>query len=198
VLGLAGALPAPIPDRVGLLLSQIAIFDPRGVVPTPENYALVERMVHWQVAGNMFLFSPWVGVGIGNFNVLFNKFGVQGWPYSAGHAHNYYLHSLAETGLVGTTFYLLMLITAITLGVRALRRARRAGDGYGEAVVIGALGVLVTFMTHNLFEDLHVLNMGIHWGAAIALFTLVGVGGRRSEVRGFAMPRIRPPVPVSR
>src|SRR5207244_2883846 len=116
-LGLAGAFPAPITDRVGLLLSQLSIFDPRGVVPTPENYALVERMVHWQVAGNMFLFSPWVGIGIGNFNVLFTKFGVQGWPYSAGHAHNYYLHSLAETGLIRTTYYLLMHITAITVAI---------------------------------------------------------------------------------
>ncbi|MFL5735323.1 MAG: O-antigen ligase family protein [Chloroflexia bacterium] len=173
ILGLAGALPAPITDRVGLLLSQIVIFDPRGVVPNPDNYALVERMVHWQVAGNMFLYSPLVGIGIGNYNVLFSKFGVQGWPTSAGHAHNYYLHSLAETGLVGTTFYLVMLITAVTAGIVALRRAREARDAYGEAVVIGAIGVLVTFMAHNFFEDLHVLNMGIQWGAALALFSVV-------------------------
>ena len=34
------------------------------------------------------------------------------------------------------------------------------------------MGILVTFMVHNFFEDLHVLNMGIHWGAALSLFTL--------------------------
>lgn len=172
-LALVGALPSVISDRFGLLISQLSIFDPRGVVPTPDNYAVVERMVHWMVAGNMFLSDPWLGVGIGNFNVLFAKFGVQGWPYSAGHAHNFYLHMLAETGLVGTTFYLIVLISAVTVGIRALRRVRAAGDTYGEAVVIGALGILVTFMAHNFFEDLHVLNMGIHWGAALALFTLV-------------------------
>jgi len=198
VLGLAGALPSPITDRVGQLLTQIAIFDPRGVVPTPDNYALVERMVHWQVAGNMFLYSPWVGIGIGNFNVLFNKFGVQGWPYSAGHAHNYYLHALAETGLIGTTFYLLMLITAVAVGVHALRRVRRADDAYGEAIVIGALGVLVTFMTHNLFEDLHVLNMGIQWGAALALFTLVGIRNQGSGIGDAKFPNPRPPTPDPR
>jgi O-antigen ligase len=81
---------------------------------------------------------------------------------------------LAETGLVGTTFYIIMLITAVVAGIKALKRVRAAGDTYAEAVVIGALGILVTFMTHNFFEDLHVLNMGIHWGAALALFTLVG------------------------
>lgn len=181
-LGLIGALPAPVTERVGLLLSQLSIFDPRGVSPNPENFAVVERMVHWYAAGNMFLSSPWLGVGVGNFNVLFVQFGVQGWNYSAGHAHNYYLHALAETGIVGLSFYVVMLLTALTVGIRALRRARRAGDTYGEAVVIGALGILVTFMAHNFFENLHVLNMGIHWGAAIALFTLSWL---RKDVKEF-------------
>jgi O-antigen ligase len=169
----AGALPSVISDRVTQLTSQLAIFDPRGLVPTPENYALVERMVHWQVAGNMFLDQPWTGVGIGNFNELFNEYGVQGWPYSRGHAHNYYLHMLGETGVIGFTFYLMMLITALVVGFRSLRRARARSDTYGEAVVIGALGILVTLMVHNIFENLHALNMGIHWVAALALFTLV-------------------------
>ncbi|MGA7732347.1 MAG: O-antigen ligase family protein [Chloroflexia bacterium] len=173
VLGAANALPSVISDRFGLLVNQIQVFDPRGIVPTPEDYALVERMVHWQVAGNMFLSSPITGVGIGNFNVLFNTFGVQGWPYSRGHAHNYYLNLLAEVGLAGFTGYMLMLITAFAVGYRALRRIRARNDIYGEMVVIGALGLLATFATHNFFENLHALNMGIHWGAALALFTLV-------------------------
>lgn len=172
-LGVAGALPPTVADRFTQLISQLSVFDPRGVTPTPENYSVVERMVHMAVGGNMFLSSPWIGVGIGNFNALFTKFGIQGWPYSRGHAHNYYLNVLAETGIVGLTGYMIMLITAIVVGVGAIRRARYANDAYGEAVCIGALGVLVTFAGHNLFENLHVLNMGIHWGAALALFTLV-------------------------
>ncbi|MEO6457030.1 MAG: O-antigen ligase family protein [Chloroflexia bacterium] len=172
-LGSVGALPPTVADRFGLLISQLGVFDPRGITPTPENYAIVERMVHWQVAGNMFLSNPWFGVGIGNFNVLFNTFGVQGWPYSRGHAHNYYLHLLAETGVVGLTFYAVALITIAVVAIKALRRVRVAGDTYAEAVVIGALGIFVTFTMHNIFENLHALNMGIHWGAALALFTLV-------------------------
>ena len=173
--GLTGlnAVPPVIADRFTQLTSQLQIFDPRGITPNPDNYALVERMVHWMVAGNMFLSSPWVGVGIGNFNTLFNKFGVQGWPYSRGHAHNYYLHLLAEVGIVGLIGYLIMIITAFAVAYRALRRIRARKDTYGEMIVIGALGILATFVTHNFFENLHALNMGIQWGAALALFTLV-------------------------
>ncbi len=172
LLAAVGAVPPVVSDRFDQLISQLTVFDPRGITPTPDNYALVERMVHWQVAGNMFLSSPWVGVGIGNFNVLFNKFGVQGWPYSRGHAHNYYLNLLAEVGVVGLTGYMIMLITAFAVGFRALRRVRLAGDLFGETVVIGAIGILTTFAVHNFFENLHALNMGIHWGATLALFTL--------------------------
>ena len=43
-------------------------------------------------------------------------------------------------------------------------------------------------MVHNIFENLHALNMGIHWGAALALFTLVGRHRRAS----FANARLRP------
>lgn len=177
-LALVGALPSAITDRFQQLITQIAIFDPRGIVPNADNYALVERMVHWMVAGNMFLSSPWVGVGIGNFNALFNKFGVQGWPYSRGHAHNYYLNLAAEVGVIGLAGYLIMLITAIIVGVRAIRRTREAHDSFGEAVAIGAFGILITFAAHNFFENLHALNFGIHWGAALALFTLVNLRGK--------------------
>ena len=41
-LAVAGAVPPVIADRFGQLTSQLTIFDPRGVVPTPDNYALVE------------------------------------------------------------------------------------------------------------------------------------------------------------
>ena len=204
-LAAAGALPSVVSDRFGQLTTQLAVFDPRGLVPTPDNYALMERMVHWQVAGNMFLAQPWTGVGIGNYNELFNEFGVQGWPYSRGHAHNYYLHMLGETGVIGLTFYVLMLLTALLAGFRALRRARAREDGYGEVLVIGALGILVTLMVHNIFENLHALNMGIHWAAALALFTLVGrgsVGDRGSGIGdqglGDFPPNPRSPTPDPR
>jgi O-antigen ligase len=180
LLAEVNALPPAVSERFDQLVSQIAIFDPRGVTPTPENYALVERMVHWQVAGNMFLSSPWTGVGIGNFNVLFNKFGVQGWIYPRGHAHNYYLHLLAEVGIVGFLGYMTMLVTSFVVGFRALRRVRRAGDTYGEAVVIGGLGILATFAAQNFLENMHALNMGIHWAAALALFTLVWLRSPRT------------------
>ena len=49
---------------------------------------------------------------------------------------------------------------------RALRRLR---DGWLRALTVGAAGILAAVMTHNLVENLHVLNMNLHFFAILAL-----------------------------
>jgi O-antigen ligase len=169
VLGAYGALPSTLTGRLGSIVEQFQVFDVRGVTPTGENFAQIERLAHWQTAGNMALSNPWLGIGIGNFNYRFSDFYVEGWPNSQGHAHNYYLHALAETGGIGLTAYLILLLTAVAGGFRAVRRV----TGLERALVIGSLGVLATLMLHNFFENLHVLNLGIHWAAVLALFVIL-------------------------
>ena len=169
VLYAYGLLPAVLTERLGSIVDQFQVFDVRGAQVNAANFAQIERLAHWQTAGNMFLSNPWLGIGIGNFNVRFPDFNLPLWRYSQGHAHNYYLQALAETGLIGLSAYLLVLLAAIGNGLRALGRAA----GRDRALVVGALGVLATFMLHNMFENLHVLNLGIQWAAVLALFVIV-------------------------
>jgi putative inorganic carbon (HCO3(-)) transporter len=169
VLGAYGALPSALTGRLGSIVDQFQVFDVRGVAPTPEDYAQIERLAHWQTAGNMALSNPWLGIGIGNFNVRFSDFSVEGWPNSQGHAHNYYLQALSETGGIGLATYLILLLVALGGGFWAVRRV----TGADRALVIGGLGVLATFMMHNFFENLHVLNLGIHWAAVLALIVIL-------------------------
>jgi O-antigen ligase len=169
VLGAYGALPSTLTGRLGSIVEQFQIFDVRGAVLTPDNFAQVERLAHWQTAGNMALSDPWLGIGVGNFNARFADFYVEPWPHSQGHAHNYYLQALAETGGIGLAAYLLLLLVALGSGFRAVRRV----TGVDRALIIGGLGVLATLMLHNFFENLHVLNLGIHWAAVLALFAIV-------------------------
>jgi O-antigen ligase len=169
-LTVTGVLPAGLRARLESIPNQLQIYDVREVMITPENFSQVERLAHWQTAGNMFLSDPWLGIGIGNFNVAWPRFSIQGWPVSKGHAHNYYLHALAETGVAGLLAYLAVLGVALATGARAIRRLWAAGRGFETALLIGAVGVVGTIMGHSVFENLHVLNFGIHWAAVIALF----------------------------
>jgi O-antigen ligase len=172
ILGVtSGAVSPTIATRLTSITEQFTPFDVRDVVPTSENFAVVERMAMWQAGGNMFLFNPWFGVGIGNFDDAYNMFNAPQWIYSRGHAHNYYIHAAAETGIVGLIAYLLLIIAVFRTGWRAVRRTYDQSLRY---VVWGALGVISAVMFHNIVENLHVLNLGIHWCSVIALFYLVG------------------------
>lgn len=169
----ANALPEALVQRAQSITDNVRIFDPRGLVPNPDNFSIIERMAQWYAAWGMFQSNPILGVGIGNYSHVYNLFNVEGWPYSQGHAHNYYLHISAEAGLVGLLGYLTLLGIALREATRAVRRTRN--NGYYQAIAIGSLGVLLTLMGHNFFENLHVLNMGVHLSSVLALFYLVRI-----------------------
>lgn len=161
--------PAVVRERVGQLASQLRFFDSREVMLTDENFAAVERMSHWQTGIAMFLAHPLAGVGAGNFNVRFSDFAVNHTFFrSQGHAHNYYIHAAAETGMIGLSAYFVLIGTALAV---CLNAARSAPTSLGRAIGIGAFGVTVALLVHNVVENLHVLNLGIQlsvvWGLAV-------------------------------
>ena len=177
VRGGGGLLPDAVAGRLGTLAGNLRLFDARGADINPANFAVVERMAHLQAAWHMLERHPLTGVGPGNYSVAYEApppagkgpISVRPWYESRGHAHNYYLHIAAEAGLVGLAAYLL-LIGAVA---RQAARAARAARGWAwQGVAAGGAGVVGAVAAHNLFENLHVLNMGLQLGAIWALLVL--------------------------
>lgn len=167
---LAGGMrytPGVLQARYEQIVSQVRLFDSRRVQLTDANFASVERMAMWQAGIGMFESSPITGIGAGNYNARYQDFYVRSnFRFSAGHAHNYYIQAAAETGILGLLTYLALIGTALTTAVRA---ARSAPTGLGRAIGVGAVGVTVAVMVHNVVEDLHVLNLGVQLAAVWAL-----------------------------
>jgi O-antigen ligase len=81
---------------------------------------------------------------------------------------------LAEAGIVGGVAYLLLLATVALTGLRALTRTGRPGtDPAARAITIACLAVVAAVAIHNLFENLHVLSMGVQLSTVWALLTIV-------------------------
>ncbi|MDW8058949.1 MAG: O-antigen ligase family protein [Thermomicrobium sp.] len=170
-------VPEPIRERAQQLITQARPFDVRDVQLTGENWAVVERMVHWQAAWGMFLDHPLTGVGAGNFSVVFPEYSPHPlFRISRGHAHNYYLHVLAELGLPGFVVYLALLGSGVALMIGALRRRR---NGLDRAIVLGALAATTAVAVHNLVENLHELHLSVHLFAMWGLVWLVSEGWKR-------------------
>jgi hypothetical protein len=90
----------------------------------------------------------------------------------------------AEAGVIGAAAYLL-LIGAV--GLQASRAVGRAHGLLWRGVAVGCAGVAAGVAVHNLFENLHVLNMGLQLGTIWAL--LVAAEGRApSSPRGVTYP----------
>jgi O-antigen ligase len=169
-LGGTGLLPEVLAGRVTSITRYLAIFDAGAVVITPQNFAVVERMAQMQAGWNMFLAHPLTGVGPGNYTPAYPSFAVGPWYASRGHAHNYYIHMLAETGVIGALAYLALLAGIIRQAIATLR----ADNGtIRRSAAIGCCGIIAAVAGHDLFENLHVLSMGIQlaaiWGLLIVL-----------------------------
>jgi O-antigen ligase len=151
---------------------------------TDANFAVVERMAHWQAGWQMWSEHPWRGVGMGNYAPVYPAYHIPPWEEPLGHAHNYYLNVAAETGLVGLLAYLLLWGAAFWQALRATRQSA----GWERAAAIGVLGVLVHLSVHNLFDNLFVHNMYAHVAVLLALLPVL-THAAPSSCRGGAARR---------
>ncbi|MCP4417532.1 MAG: O-antigen ligase family protein [Chloroflexi bacterium] len=170
LLGLqVGLIPASISARITSFSSDLRFGDVRGEDITDENYAILERLAHWQAALAMAEDHPWLGVGFGNYEPAYADYALINWPYPLGHAHNYYLNLLAETGIIGLMAYLLLWTAVFWQTFRLIR----GQDGWQRGIALGLLAVWVTLTVHHLVDKLYVNNIYIHLGVLFGLLQLL-------------------------
>ncbi len=179
VVGIMGAalafqfdlLPAAISSRLTSFTDFISVYDVRGVDINNDNYSLIERIAHWQAAISMADANPWLGVGLGNYEVVYGDFALINWPYPLGHAHNIYLNMLAETGILGLFTYL--VFWAYVLGLTW--QVTRSRDLLIRSVGIGLVGAWVHLAAHQVVDKLYVANLHLHMGAMLGILSVLWV-----------------------
>jgi len=160
-----GLLPASITARLTDFAQYVSFEDVRGVGIHDANYAVVERMAHWQAALEMFRYNFWTGVGFGCYEPAYAAFALINWPIALGHAHNYYLNIAAETGLIGLIAYAILWIAIFWQTWQLTRRA----EGLKRGIAIGLLGAWTHLSVHHLFDNLYVNNVHLHVGVILGL-----------------------------
>ncbi|MCQ3932289.1 MAG: hypothetical protein DPW16_17710 [Chloroflexi bacterium] len=177
----AGLLPASISDRITSFTEDFSGFkDMRGVVINDDNFAVVERLAHWQAAIRMAEERPLLGVGFGNYEAAYEKFMLVNWPLALGHAHNYYLNLLAETGIVGLIAYLVMGAVIIRLTFRAIQKANTPIE---RGMAVGLMGIWTHLSIHSLFDKLYVNNLFLVIGVLLGLLAVLLSRSKQSIVR---------------
>jgi O-antigen ligase len=168
-LWVMGLVPLTIQQRIDSALTEFIGFrDVRGVPISDENFAIVERLAHWQAAINMANDHPWIGVGLGNYEIAYPDYRVPSWPNALGHAHNDYLNLLAETGVIGLVGYLAGWGAIVFWTVRALRQPDPALRG----LALGLLGTWTHLAVHSVVDKLYVNNIFLHIGVMVGLLAV--------------------------
>ena len=157
VLLVAGAawLPGALAERVSGLGSYVTGPNPDRTEITDENFAVLERLAHWQVGWRMFEDHPWTGVGIGNYGTMYERYAPAHWYEALGHAHNIFINFMAETGILGFSAFILLWFGALRMAWRAAGQLR----GFSAALAIGVFGTLIYLTVHSMFDNLFVQHM---------------------------------------
>jgi O-antigen ligase len=169
VMASANLLPPSVFDRVAQAVEYFGVFDVRTVDPNSANFAVLERMAHWQAGWYMFQEQPWFGVGAGNYGDAYANYFIPGWPEALGHAHNYYLNMFAELGVLGGALLLVALALSFRALVPPLALSEDRAATLWRAVLAGAVGGLVVFCVHNLFDSLFVHSVQVQIGLLLGL-----------------------------
>ena len=166
----AGLLPRSVVNRLTTAASDLfTISDVRGFDFTPANFAVVERLAHWQAAVSMAQEHPIFGVGLGNYAAVYDEYRLINWEAPLGHAHNLYLNFLAETGALGLSAYLAFWLAIF----RVTWRTRRHPDRTSRAVAIGLFGCWTYIAVHSVFDNLFVNNLFLHTGVLLGVLAVL-------------------------
>ncbi|NES75328.1 MULTISPECIES: IctB family putative bicarbonate transporter [Okeania] len=150
------SLPIAVGSLAGLLILAVVLLEPlrdrvfsifAGRQDSSNNF----RMNVWMSVFDMIRDRPVLGIGPGNdvFNKIYPLY--QRPRYSALSAYSVPLEIIVETGFIGFTAFLWLLLVTFNQGVLNLRRLRDAGDRQGYWL-IGAMVAMVGLMAHGLVD----------------------------------------------
>lgn len=153
---LATALLAGVIGAVGVALYSTVPMVRIRMDALVSNHGERSRPIMWHGAWRIFQDQPAVGGGAGGFNVLFEKYRPEDFQDNPEWAHNDYLNTLCDYGLVGL---LLLLGAGAVITGRCLMGRESDGGGRSRGVddpfvIHGLIVGLFAFAIH-LFVDFH-------------------------------------------
>lgn len=86
------------------------------------NENMVQRGIFFEDGMKLFAKSPIIGRGLGGYEN--GIYGVQDFYYETKYAHNHYIQSLSDEGVVGLTLYLSILVFSSVMIIRSKKQAR--------------------------------------------------------------------------
>ncbi|MBM3212031.1 hypothetical protein FJZ33_07420, partial [Candidatus Poribacteria bacterium] len=136
-----------------------------------------ERILRWGTALIMFLKHPVIGCGYGSFAFTYVNdpvaIGIHLIKYKMG-AHNEYLQALAETGIIGFSAWMWIIVSFFVYGFRLLRKLK-SEDWFYRSIIIGVMSALLSLLLHFVVNNMIQADIvGIPFWLLIGILPAIG------------------------
>lgn len=135
------------------------------------NQNAIQRLVFFDDGMKLFQRSPVVGLGMGAFENGIRS--VQSFDYETKYAHNHYIQTMVETGVIG----LVLFVGLLAVSAVCILLARRKRDEDGALIchpLIPALGGALAFMAIHAATEV-VFSAYSYLPIAFGVFGLIGL-----------------------
>lgn len=181
-------------ERVALEGSGGAVEFPLGYTLLPDfianrmqglwaNQNAIQRVVFFEDGMKLFQRSPIIGSGMGAFeNGIVS---VQSFYYETKYAHNHYIESLVETGVVGLVLFVGVLVTALIAVIKSRRKPEEESNP-----LTSALGGALVFMAGHAAVEV-VFSSYAYLPFAFGVFGLIALCCGQNMPLSFAKEGVR-------
>ena len=167
--GLALALIVALFGGVVLLGGEDALTRVVGSVNTDDP--TTGRAHFWSVTVDIIKTHPWIGTGLGAFGVVYTGYDSRNGMYRLEQAHNDYLQTLSDGGIVGAILGLFFIVNLFRMGFTR----RESRDDFRRGVATGAMAGCFAVLVHSFFDfTLHTPANALLFLVLAALATMNG------------------------
>ncbi|HVF50388.1 MAG TPA: O-antigen ligase family protein [Pyrinomonadaceae bacterium] len=151
------------------------------------------RMHFWRGTLGIIRDHPVVGVGLGGFSAAYSKYDTSnGKLFRLEQAHNDYLQTLSDAGLVGAALGLFFIVALFRMSFRRMQ----SNSSFRRGVALGALSGCFALLVHSFFDfTLHTTANALLFLLLAALATINGRVEHTSRRRSTSSSSRRPPPP---
>ncbi len=167
--------------------SRFAIAERVGSISDNRDSSFVQRWVIWQTAWEMVKANAVRGVGLGNYVVNHPYYqrsllDSEKWREHISfpdRVHNEYLDFLAETGIVGLLILFIFILSLLSCGAKALKRAGPEARTVAS-IIAGGLGLLIYALVQFPF---HIPGVAVYGWMMAGILVSPGGGSECREVK---------------